>query len=76
VASRIGGVVDVLEDGRSGILVEAGDANGLAAALGALFDLPDRGAALGAAARQTAQRGFDERDNLARYRELFAEIGS
>jgi len=74
VASRIGGVVDVLEDGRSGILVEAGDANGLAAALGALFELPERRAALGAAARQAAQRGYDERANLARYRELFAEL--
>jgi glycosyltransferase involved in cell wall biosynthesis len=76
VASRIGGVLDVLEDGRSGILVEAGDANGLAAALGALFDLPDRRAALGAAARETALRRFDERDNVARYRELFAELGA
>lgn len=74
VASRIGGVVDVLEDGRSGMLVEAGDVNGLAAALGALFDLPDRREALGAAARETALQRFDERENLARYRELFAEL--
>ncbi len=76
VASRIGGVVDVVEDGRSGILVEAGDVNGLAAALGALFDLPDRRSALGAAARETTLRGFDERESVARYRELFAELGS
>jgi glycosyltransferase involved in cell wall biosynthesis len=75
VASRIGGVVDALEDGRSGMLVEAGDASGLAAALGALLDLPERRAALGAAARETALRCFDERENLARYRELFAELG-
>ncbi len=75
VASRIGGVVDALEDGQSGMLVEAGDASGLAAALGALLDLPERRAALGAAARETALRCFDERENLARYRELFAELG-
>lgn len=76
VASRIGGVVDVIEDGRSGVLVEAGDANGLAAALGALFDMPARGAALGAAARAAVLARFDERGNVARYRELFLELGA
>ncbi len=76
VASRIGGVVDVIDDGRSGVLVEAGDVNGLAAALGALLDMPARGAALGAAARAAALARFDERDNVARYRELFLEIGT
>ncbi len=33
VATRVGGVPDVVEDGRTGILVNAGDADGLAAAL-------------------------------------------
>lgn len=76
VASRIGGVVDVIDDGRSGVLVEAGDVNGLAAGLGAVLDMPERGRMLGAAARAVVLERFDERHNVARYRELFQELGA
>ena len=75
IATRIGGVVDVIDDGRSGVLVEAGDMNGLAAALAAILDMPERGVALGEAARATVVARFDERENVARYRELFQELG-
>jgi glycosyltransferase involved in cell wall biosynthesis len=74
VATRIGGVVDAIEDGRSGILVEPGDVSGLSAALGAVLDLPERGASLGAAARGRVLELFDEREKVLRYRELFEEI--
>lgn len=74
VGSRTGGIVDVLEDGASGLLCEAGDARGLAASLGRL--LADSGwrAALGARARETARRRFDLGDSLERYRALFSEL--
>jgi glycosyltransferase involved in cell wall biosynthesis len=76
VASRIGGVEDVIEDGRSGILVEPGDVSGLSAALGALLDLPERRSALGEAARERVLTRFDEREKVTRYRELFVELAS
>jgi glycosyltransferase involved in cell wall biosynthesis len=76
VASRVGGIVDVIDDGRSGVLVDPGDAVGLAAALGAVLDLPERRAALGTAARAAVLARFDERDNVVRYRELFQELAS
>jgi glycosyltransferase involved in cell wall biosynthesis len=56
VASSTGQITDVLEDGRTGLLVPAGDAAALAAAVRRLFD--DRGLAarLGDAARLEAEQ--------------------
>ncbi len=50
-ASRVGGLAEVIEDGRSGALFPAGDAAALAALVARLAAAPDWGAALGAAAR-------------------------
>jgi glycosyltransferase involved in cell wall biosynthesis len=76
VASRTGGIVDVLGDGRAGLLVAPGDAGALAAALRALLRDPARRAALAAGARATACERFDLRDSLERYRFLFLELAA
>jgi glycosyltransferase involved in cell wall biosynthesis len=56
VASRIGQLAELVEDGRSGILCPAGDAAALADALDALRRDPALGARLGAAGREAALR--------------------
>ncbi|HVO09961.1 MAG TPA: glycosyltransferase family 4 protein [Vicinamibacteria bacterium] len=76
VASRTGGIVDIVEDGRSGLLVPPGDAAALAATLRALAGDPARRAAMAQAARARAVERFDHADNLARYRALFAEVAA
>jgi glycosyltransferase involved in cell wall biosynthesis len=76
VASRTGGIVDVVDDGRSGLLVPPGDAFALAGALAALAGDAARRAAMGAAARAVALARFDERDVLEGYRALFREVSS
>jgi len=76
VASRTGGIVDVVEDGGSGRLVAPGSAAELAGALAELARDPGRRAAMGREARAVAASRFDERDVLARYRALFGEISS
>jgi glycosyltransferase involved in cell wall biosynthesis len=51
VASRVGGLAEVVVDGETGRLVPAGDAGALAAALAALADAPAERARMGTAAR-------------------------
>ncbi len=55
VATRVGGVPDMLDDGRAGLLTSAGQPEELAAALQELTGDPARRAALGHAARQRAE---------------------
>jgi glycosyltransferase involved in cell wall biosynthesis len=74
VASRTGGIVDVVEDGRSGVLVPAGDVAALSAALLRLVKDPALTRAMGEAARDVARARFDERDAADRYRALFREV--
>jgi glycosyltransferase involved in cell wall biosynthesis len=76
VASRTGGIVDVVEDGRSGWLVAPGDAAALAAALSELARDEVLRAGMGRRARALALARFDERDVLEGYRSLFREVSS
>jgi glycosyltransferase involved in cell wall biosynthesis len=74
VASRVGGVPDVIEDGISGWLVPPGDREALARALEqALAHSDDR---RGAAARATAVARFEFARTVDRYRTLFDELGA
>ena len=56
IASRVGQLPAVLEEGRLGVLVEPGDVDALAAAVAALRAEPARRAELGGAARAAAVR--------------------
>jgi glycosyltransferase involved in cell wall biosynthesis len=72
-ASRTGGIVDVVEDGRTGLLVPPGDVAALADALARLLEAPGP---LGEAARARAVARFDEADAVDRYRALFREVAA
>jgi len=74
VASRTGGIVDVVEDGRSGLLVTPGDVAALSVALHRLVTDAPRAREMGRAARETAESLFDERVAVDRYRALFSEV--
>jgi glycosyltransferase involved in cell wall biosynthesis len=52
VGARIGQVAEVLADGETGLLYEPGDADDFAQQTRRIIEMPDRGAALGAAARE------------------------
>jgi glycosyltransferase involved in cell wall biosynthesis len=56
IASRIGGLPEIIEHGVSGLLVEPGDAAALASAMRELLADPDRRQAMGEHGRQAAQR--------------------
>jgi glycosyltransferase involved in cell wall biosynthesis len=61
VASRARGNVEVVEDGKTGLLVPARDASALAEAVLCLLRDPQRAAEMGRQARQRALADFDER---------------
>ena len=80
VATRVGGLVDLVEDGVNGVLVDPGRADQLAAVLHRLaFDEPLR-RAMGAKSVQLAREKYDvERlvDRLLHiYREVLSETSS
>ena len=59
VASRVGGVPEQVDDGGTGLLVEPGDPDALAAALGRLLEDGALRLRLGSAARARAEEAFD-----------------
>jgi glycosyltransferase involved in cell wall biosynthesis len=71
VAFASGGLIDVVEHGVTGMLVEQRDAAALAAAIDAVRARPDRGAALGRAGRERALSTFDPSVAARRYVDIY-----
>jgi N-acetyl-alpha-D-glucosaminyl L-malate synthase BshA len=67
VATRVGGLADVVRDGETGLLAEVGDVEGLARQLRRLAENPDLRSRLGAAGRADAQARFHPELALDRY---------
>lgn len=58
IATRHGGIPELVDDGRTGLLVDEGDETALASAMVALAGDPARAAALGQAGRSRLEREF------------------
>nr|WP_298100843.1 glycosyltransferase family 4 protein [uncultured Shinella sp.] len=58
VATRAGGIPEVVADGETGLLADVGDASGLAERLVALVEDPERRAAMGVRARERSRLMF------------------
>jgi len=74
VASAIGQIVDIIEHERTGLLVPAGDAAALAAALLRLRQDPQLAARLGKNAREEAEARHTWRDRVSTVEDIFAGI--
>jgi glycosyltransferase involved in cell wall biosynthesis len=74
VATRVGGIPEVVEDGVSGILVAPGDTAALARAVEALISDPARRSALGEAARRRALARFSADVIVPRYEALYRRV--
>ena len=75
VATPVGGIVEVVVDRASGLLVAPGDTAGLERALTRLLVEPALAARLGAAARETARLRFAPERSLAILEELYESLG-
>ena len=72
VASAVGGLLDLIEPDRTGLLVPAGDAEALAAALRRLFSDPVLAGRLGEAAQTQVRQRYSFERMVASFEELYA----
>jgi glycosyltransferase involved in cell wall biosynthesis len=75
IATQVAGVSELVEEGVSGFLVPAGDAETLADRIGRLADDPALRARMGAAGRARVRAEFDARTEAARIGALIAGTG-
>jgi glycosyltransferase involved in cell wall biosynthesis len=73
VASRVGGIPEIIEDGTHGFLVEPGDVAELAARIGALVESPELRGRLARAGRKRIEANFDVTKLTARIQSLLLE---
>jgi glycosyltransferase involved in cell wall biosynthesis len=74
VATSVGGVPDLIEDGVHGLLVPPGDAREVADAVTGLLKAPDRAAAMGHSACERQQREFSLRTMVSSLEALYVEL--
>jgi glycosyltransferase involved in cell wall biosynthesis len=75
VTTPVGGIPEVVEDQRNGVLVTPGDLDALEHALQELLDSPDERARLGNAARNTVEESFSLRSTLDELASIYSELG-
>jgi glycosyltransferase involved in cell wall biosynthesis len=74
VATAVGGLAEMIDDGVHGLLVPRRDPTALAAAVGALLDDPARRRELGAAARARRRAQFDLGVMVSAIEQLYEEL--
>ena len=73
VASRVGGLPEVVEDGRTGILVPPGEPAALAEAVARLLDRPEIRRSLGDEGRRQVENRFRAAIMARRVEDLYEE---
>ncbi len=74
VATRVGGLPEMIEDGTTGLLVESEDADALGRALAGLLASPQRATQLGQAARERVLRKFSWEGHIDAYDRLYRSL--
>ena len=73
VATNVGGIPEIVEHGRNGLLVPPGDVDALATALLRLIEQPEEAAALADAARRTVEMRYSFERMVNEFEELYME---
>jgi glycosyltransferase involved in cell wall biosynthesis len=71
VGSRIGGIPELVTDGETGLIFDAGDAAGLARSMKRLWDDPERAIEMGRAARSRVEREYGPELHYERIMEIY-----
>jgi L-malate glycosyltransferase len=72
VATRVGGIPELIEDGENGFLVPRGDVSQIADKISMLLANRSLRARMGSAARRVAEAKFDVRSNVAQLMQLYS----
>ena len=76
IASDVGGIVDLIEDGKNGLRIPAQDPSALASALHRVLTEPDFASELGRNARTTIQQKFDSETSIRKLEEIYSRLFS
>jgi sugar transferase (PEP-CTERM/EpsH1 system associated) len=76
VATAVGGNAEIIEDGKTGLLVAPGDEEALASAITDLLANPERAHAMGQAARLRFLQGFTLERMVSRYEAVYEDCAS
>jgi glycosyltransferase involved in cell wall biosynthesis len=74
ITTRVGGIPEIVDDGRSGFLVDPGDEQGLVRALRDLVESPELRARMGALGRRIVEERFDAARTTARLLDLLESL--
>jgi glycosyltransferase involved in cell wall biosynthesis len=76
IASRVGGIPEIVVHEDTGLLVPPGDAGALADAIAALLSRPDRARAMGARGRERARQRFSIETAVRRHQQLYEALSA
>ena len=71
IATAVGGNADLVDDGRTGVVVPASDVEAMAGQIVALASAPERAKALGQAGRQRVVERFSLKAMVAAYQSVY-----
>jgi glycosyltransferase involved in cell wall biosynthesis len=74
VATSVGGIPELVMDGRTGLLVRPGDERALADAVCRVLADPDLAEAWGRAGREVAEREYEREANIRRYAQIVETV--
>jgi glycosyltransferase involved in cell wall biosynthesis len=74
VASRVGGIPELLDGGQAGLLIEPGDAAGLTAAIRHVVDAADDARLRADRAREIVELEYTNERMVRRYSDLYASV--
>jgi glycosyltransferase involved in cell wall biosynthesis len=74
VATAVGGVPEIVQDGVTGLLTQPGDSLAIAGAMERLLREPEKAVRMGAAARRRAEEHFSVRRQVDQLSEVWAGV--
>lgn len=74
IASRVGGLVETVQEGRTGLLFPVEDAQALSAAMETLLNDPDRCAAMGRAGRTRVEQEYSLQKQIERTEAIYHDV--